>query len=1029
MESSIEGDVGISCYITSTPSLSAILKQRYSDFLVNEIDSNGNVVQLNSTSNETTTSAEKVSGAERAKPPQPIMFEVSSNKDERTAVHHFFKQPGLPKCSTETVPASEEGQNSMRLCYHAQRRKRKREAAGGGGDKGSGGTVRGTGRDEFLPGGPKYCRFLLCKENLDSGHALSLLARTVHCSPSCFGVAGTKDKRAVTVQQVTAFKVAPSRLAAANSRLRGMRVGEFELVDEHLHLGDANGNRFEVTLRDVEAGSLRDVAAAVEAVRDDGFINYFGLQRFGSAGGRTHRIGALLLKGEWKAAVDMIMGRLEGERSENDEARRLFLEEGDISGALKLMQRYLTAERALLEGLRKQGGTNFCQALQQIPRNTRTMYVHAYQSRLWNAAASHRVQTFGAKKAVAGDLVLPSGSTEASPQDEAVEADEQQQQQQQQQPQERGRLAAEAHVVTEEEAAAARYSIDEVVLPLPGCRVEYPRHSTAQVYRDLAAKDGISLDSTPHGVRDFSLTALPGGYRRLLHRPRDLNWRLLRYSDPDAPLASSTLDRLTGVAPPAVNVITPDEEATKSKMTVRDNLRLLILKPKIFLVCATAACGGLLFGYDLGVTGGVTGMPTFLEKFYPNVIHDQQLADSSTYCKFNDHMLTLWTSSMFLAGAVASLIVLLLSNRKLMLGGGLGRRGVMVSGGIAFIIGAALQAGVEGLEWGWRLSLGLALVPAVIFTVGTAFCPNTPNSVLEHDPDNVAKATEVLTRFRPNGHDIQLEVLDIQKNAQETREETFWGSISTLYSRRHWKQASAALLIPFFQQFTGMNAIMFYAPQLYQVLGFGVKASLFNSVINNTVNLVATFGAIVAVDALGRKFLFLGAGSIMFVMQIATGSIAAVSFKNGYIPPQVGAGMLTTICLFVAGFACSWGPLNWLVPSEIHTNQTRTAGMCGTVFVNFIASFIIGQFFNQMLCSMQYGVFLFFAGWLAILTVWVAFCLPETKGIAVETVMDAWATVPNWPWKQKRVSCDLPETNPRITGATNGAATNGDVKE
>ena len=78
-----------------------------------------------------------------------------------------------------------------------------------------------------------------------------------------------------------------------------------------------------------------------------------------------------------------------------------------------------------------------------------------------------------------------------------------------------------------------------------------------QVYRDLAAKDGISLDSTPHGVRDFSLTALPGGYRRLLHRPRDLNWLLLLYSYPDAPLASSTLDRLTGVAPPAVNVITP----------------------------------------------------------------------------------------------------------------------------------------------------------------------------------------------------------------------------------------------------------------------------------------------------------------------------------------------------------------------------------------------------------------------------------------------------------------------------------------
>ena len=70
--------------------------------------------------NDATASADKASGVERAKPPQPIVFAVSSNKDERTAVHHFFKQPGLPKCSTETVPASKDGQNSMRLCYHAQ---------------------------------------------------------------------------------------------------------------------------------------------------------------------------------------------------------------------------------------------------------------------------------------------------------------------------------------------------------------------------------------------------------------------------------------------------------------------------------------------------------------------------------------------------------------------------------------------------------------------------------------------------------------------------------------------------------------------------------------------------------------------------------------------------------------------------------------------------------------------------------------------------------------------------------------------
>ncbi|EIE25408.1 general substrate transporter, partial [Coccomyxa subellipsoidea C-169] len=472
----------------------------------------------------------------------------------------------------------------------------------------------------------------------------------------------------------------------------------------------------------------------------------------------------------------------------------------------------------------------------------------------------------------------------------------------------------------------------------------------------------------------------------------------------------------------------------------------------ILLVCAAAACGGLLFGYDLGVTGGVTGMPTFLEKFYPHVLTNQKLSTSSAYCTFNDHLLTLWTSSMFLAGAGASAHVPFLFLPL----GGLGRRGVMVTGGIAFLIGALLQAlaqnigmliagriflgigigfaneavppyisemappsmrgglnilfqlattigifvaslinwGLEAHADGWRWSLGIALVPALVFTIGVALCPDTPNSVLEHDPDNLAKAEAM----RPEGHDIQEELIDIQRNAKETSGESFWASVAMLYSRGHYKQAMAALLIPFFQQFTGMNAIMFYAPQLFQVLGFGVKASLMNSVITNTVNLVFTFVAIGLVDWTGRKWLFYVAGAIMFGMQIATGAIAAVNFKNGSIPAQIANGMLTCICIFVACFSFSWGPLGWLVPSEIHTNQTRTAGMCTTVFVNFIASFIIGQCFNQMMCSMEYGVFLFFAGWVLIMTTWVALCLPETKGIAVENVMDAWATYASPPF-------------------------------
>jgi hypothetical protein len=78
-----------------------------------------------------------------------------------------------------------------------------------------------------------------------------------------------------------------------------------------------------------------------------------------------------------------------------------------------------------------------------------------------------------------------------------------------------------------------------------------------QVYKQHAAQDGVQLDGAPHNVREFSLAGLPGGYRRLLHRPADLRWRLLAYTDADAPLAATDLDRLQGVDPPVVHPITP----------------------------------------------------------------------------------------------------------------------------------------------------------------------------------------------------------------------------------------------------------------------------------------------------------------------------------------------------------------------------------------------------------------------------------------------------------------------------------------
>jgi len=136
----------------------------------------------------------------------------------------------------------------------------------------------------------------------------------------------------------------------------------------------------------------------------------------------------------------------------------------------------------------------------------------------------------------------------------------------------------------------------------------------------------------------------------------------------------------------------------------------------------------------------------------------------------------------------------------------------------------------------------------------------------------------------------------------------------------------------------------------------------------------------------------------LFVQSI-TAAVLGTEFgkyTSGVLPSHVAIGVLVVICVFVAGFAWSWGPLGWLVPSEIQTMETRAAGMSVAVTVNFLFSFIIGQVFLSMLCTMKWGVFLFFAGWVVIMSLFIFFFLPETKNVPVEQVHVLFARHPLW---------------------------------
>lgn len=112
------------------------------------------------------------------------------------------------------------------------------------------------------------------------------------------------------------------------------------------------------------------------------------------------------------------------------------------------------------------------------------------------------------------------------------------------------------------------------------------------------------------------------------------------------------------------------------------------------------------------------------------------------------------------------------------------------------------------------------------------------------------------------------------------------------------------------------------------------------------------------------------------------------------------------ICLFVAAFGWSWGPLGWTVPSEIFPLETRSAGQSITVAVNLFFTFVIAQSFLSLLCGLKFGLFLFFAGWITIMTIFVYIFLPETKGVPIEEMMLLWQR--HWFWK-KIVSENLEE--------------------
>jgi tRNA pseudouridine13 synthase len=242
-----------------------------------------------------------------------------------------------------------------------------------------------------LSPGP-FTHFTLVKRNWDTMRAVKEISRGVSMSQKRFSYAGTKDKHAVTSQRVSVSDVSIEKLASV--RMKDVTLKDYSYADHPLALGDLWGNKFTVTVRCVGL-SIEEIKKRLKDASDalsGGFPNFFGLQRFGTTRPITHLVGRHMLSGDFEEAfLTYLTYDSPLEDASAREARRSLHETRDFKEALKSFPVRLGYEYALLNHVAERPG-DFRGAFMRLPRNLTIMFVHAFQSYVYNKALSECIK-------------------------------------------------------------------------------------------------------------------------------------------------------------------------------------------------------------------------------------------------------------------------------------------------------------------------------------------------------------------------------------------------------------------------------------------------------------------------------------------------------------------------------------------------------------------------------------------------------------------------------------------------------------
>jgi len=431
---------------------------------------------------------------------------------------------------------------------------------------------------------------------------------------------------------------------------------------------------------------------------------------------------------------------------------------------------------------------------------------------------------------------------------------------------------------------------------------------------------------------------------------------------------------------------------------------------RVFFWSLTSALAGFLFGFDTVVISGAEKTIQSLWGLSPGV-HGIAMA-SALYGtvvgaliggwpadRFGRKATLLWIGVFYFVGAVGSGLatnVFLFIVARVIGGLGIGISTVaaplyiseiappkyrgrlagmfqfnIVFGILMAYVSNALLAGIG--ENAWRWMLGVAAFPSLLYALLCFGLPESPRWLLSRKSD-YASGVKVLQRIRPDASEAEIEAQAneiVAASSEKASPGHFW-------TRRLRKPILLAIFIAFFNQLSGINAILYFAPRIFELTGLGAKAALLQSIGIGVTNLIFTFAGLWLIDRLGRRTL-LFIGSFGYIASL--GLVAWAFFTEHYA--------IVPVCIFafIAAHAIGQGAVIWVFISEIFPNRQRAEGQTLGCFTHWTFAALLITFFPKMASAFPPGYFFsFFAFMMVLQLIWVKMWVPETKGVPLEQI-------------------------------------------